>query len=281
VLTHNRCDELDATLRQLESLPEAPEIVVIDNGSSDGTAEMVRARHPQAIYVRLERNIGAAARNVGVCLCDHPYVALCDDDTWWEPGSLRRAADLLDAHPALAVVTARVLVGADERLDPACTPMAESPLDAPAGLPGKPLLGFLAGASMVRRSAFVAAGGFEPRLFLGGEEELLAYDLAAAGWQLSYVDHLTVHHFPSPARDARARRRMLARNRVWVVWLRRPLPSALAETLRLLRRGLHDADARLALLDAARGLPWALRHRRALPRTIERGIRQLEQAGFR
>ncbi len=280
VLTHNRCDELDATLRQLEALPEKPEIVVVDNASRDGTAQMLRAHHPEASCIRLQRNLGAAARNVGACLCDRPYVALCDDDTWWEPGSLHRAADLLDAHPALAVVTARVLVGEDDRLDPACTPMAESPLAAPPGLPGKPLLGFLAGASMVRRAAFIAAGGFEPVLFLGGEEELLAYDLVAAGWQLAYVDELIVHHFPSHVRDAGARRRVLARNRVWVAWLRRPLLSATTETLRLLWRSVHDAGARRALLGVAHGLPWALRHRRVLPRAGERGIRQLERAGF-
>src|SRR5438874_7851322 len=119
--------------------------------------------------MRLDANLGAAARNVGVWLCDRPYVALCDDDTWWEPGGLRRAADLLDAYPGLAVVTAKLLVGPSEDLDAVSQRMAASPVRWPTALPGAPLLGFLAGASVVRRAAFLRAGGFERRLFLGGE----------------------------------------------------------------------------------------------------------------
>jgi hypothetical protein len=85
----------------------------------------------------MERNIGAAARNAGVQKSDTPYVALCDDDTWWAAdGSLRRAADVLDTHDQVAVVTAQVLVGPDQREDPACALMAKSPLHRPAGFPG-------------------------------------------------------------------------------------------------------------------------------------------------
>jgi hypothetical protein len=119
-----------------------------------------------------------------VCHVDTPYVALCDDDTWWDPGDLGRAADLLRTHPRLAIITARVLIGPEERPDPACRIMEQSPLPREPGMPGPVLLGFLAGASVVRHSAFLKAGGFAPHLSIGGEEELLATDLAAAGWWL-------------------------------------------------------------------------------------------------
>src|SRR5205807_3226697 len=140
------------------------------------------------------------------------YVALCDDDVWWTPGSLAHAADLFDAHPRLAVVTARVLVGPDETEDPICRVLAESPVPAEPGMPGPPLLGFLAGASVVRRSALVEAGGFQPRLFIGGEEELLAADLVARGWWLCYVPDIVVHHYPSTQRDPFGRRWHQVRN---------------------------------------------------------------------
>src|SRR5206468_925126 len=153
-----------------------------------------------------------------------PYVALCDDDTRWEPGSLRRAADLFDQYPRLAVLTGRVLVGPGHRLDPTCELMAASPVRPRVALPGPALLGFLAGASMVRRSAFLQAGGFERRFFIGGEEELLTLDLLSAGWELAYVDDVVVHHEPSQAgRDTSGRRRVSIRNHLWVAWLRYPL----------------------------------------------------------
>lgn len=277
VLTHNRADEVTRTLERLVALPERPVIVVVDNGSSDGTAETVRRGFPAVTCIRLATNLGAAGRNIGVEACDRPYVALCDDDTWWEPGSLTRAADLLDAHPTIAVMTGKVLIRS-ERIDPICLFMANSPLPALPGFPGPSLLGFLAGASIVRRQAFQAVGGFEPRLFIGAEEELLTLDLASAGWALAYVDDLVIHHHPSPGRDAESRRRLLARNSLWIAWLRRPPRSALARTLAVIRAGTHSRADREALRDAAGGLAWVLANQRCVSPRLDRQLRQLERA---
>jgi GT2 family glycosyltransferase len=274
VLTHDRRDGVLATLARLAALPERPPIVVVDNASRDGTADAIVRRCPTVDVVRLARNTGAAGRNVGLLRLRTPYAALCDDDTWWTPGGLARAAALLDAHPRLAIVTARVLVGAEEREDPTCAIMAASPVPPLApGLPGMPLLGFLAGASVVRREALLAVGGFEPRLFIGGEEKLLAVDLAAAGWAMAYVDDLVVHHHPSAARDAGARRRLLARNAVWFAWLRRPVPSALRAT----RRVLRERAGRRGCVNALRGLGWVLRDRRVAPPQVEGALRRLDE----
>ena len=118
MLTYNRLEEASRSLTHLAALPERPQIVVVDNASPDGTAELLPQRFPGVSVIGLERNIGAAARNVGIGRATTPYVALCDDDTWWRPGSLRRAADVLDAHARLAIVTGPVLVGPEEREDP-------------------------------------------------------------------------------------------------------------------------------------------------------------------
>src|SRR5215204_4348824 len=144
IATRNRGTELVGTLTRLLALDEQPPIVVVDNGSTDGTAELVRGHHPGVQVVGLRRNRGAAARTVGARLVDSPYVAFSDDDSWWAPGALRRAADLLDRHPRLAVLAARVLVGPEERLDPVCDQMAHSPLPPAADLPGPSVLGFIA-----------------------------------------------------------------------------------------------------------------------------------------
>lgn len=208
VLTWRRPTELARTLARLSSLPDRPAIVVVDNGSDDATAALVRDRFAHATLVHAPVNLGASGRNLGAAVARTRHVAFCDDDTWWAPGSLAEAANLLDAYPHVAAVTARVLVGPDQREDPTCTLMADSPLDAPVALPGPPILGLLAGATAFRRDAFLAAGGYHPRYFLGGEEALLALDLYRAGAWLVYAPHLTVHHYPSMHRDAHTRARV-------------------------------------------------------------------------
>jgi GT2 family glycosyltransferase len=276
VLTHNRRKEVLRTLAHLSILPERPRIIVVDNGSIDGTSSHVARLFPQVTLISLERNEGAAARNIGLRRATTPYVALCDDDTWWSPGSLQRAADVLDVHQCVALVTARVLVGSEEREDPTCRLMGASPLPRSPDLPGPAILGFLAGASLARRDALLQAGGFEPKLFLGGEEALVAYDLAAAGWTMLYLSSAVVHHYPSPARNIADRRRCLLRNALWVAWMRRPVKSAWRETGRALRLVFTDPLLARGFIEALRGIPWVWRRRQVLNEAIETQLRMLE-----
>jgi GT2 family glycosyltransferase len=278
VITHQRRDELLLALDRLLALPEQPHVVVVDNGSTDGTADAVRGRFPQVELVASPENLGAVGRNVGVARLDTPYVGFCDDDTWWDPGSLGTAADVLDEHPRLAVVTARILVEPGGTEDPIVAELRDSPVRGAEWLPGPALGSFLAGASVVRREAFREVGGFSERLWLGGEEELMSADLAAARWELCYLPALTVHHQASKARDPQRRRRDGIRNTLWTTWLRRPLRPALRRTLHLLRTVPRDRVTALALLDAVRGIPWLVRERRVLPLHAEARFAALEEA---
>lgn len=260
-------DRRDALLENLPRL--AAPVILVDNGSSDGTPEAVEIAYPWVRVVRLPANIGAAARTMGVRLAGTRYVAFADDDSYWEDGALARAAALLDAYPRVGLLTATVLVGPQGRLDPVSAAMAAAPLGHPDSLPGPPVTGFLACAAVVRRDAYLAAGGFHPGLGSYGEEDLLAMDLATAGWQLAYVPSLRVRHLPGPAgRDRRARDRQQARNRLLTAWLRRPVRVV----LRTLLRAVRDADGRAGLWRAVRALPWVVRQRRVVPERVEAAL---------
>jgi hypothetical protein len=205
-------------------------------------------------------------------------VAFCDDDSWWAPGALSRAADLLDPRDRLAAVTARILVEPGATEDPIVEELRNSPIPGPRWLPGPALGSFLAAATVLRTDAFRAAGGFCPRLWLGGEEELLAADLAADGWWLAYAEELTVHHCPSPVRDSTRRRTHGIRNTLWFTWLRRPAPAALRRTLHLARTVPRDRASLRAFGEAAAGLPWVLRERTVLPPEVEARLELLDHA---
>jgi GT2 family glycosyltransferase len=259
--TRNRRRQLAGTLRRT-----AGPVIVVDNASDDGTPEYVEEAFPGTTVIRLSHNAGAAARNLGVQAARTPFVAFADDDSYWLPGSLETAARTLREHPQVGLVTARVLVGPQARLDPVSAAMASAPLGVPDGCPGPAVLGFLSCAAVVRRRAYLDVGGFNPALHVYGEEALLALDLAAAGWRLAYVPALGVRHLPAQGgRDVRARSRMEIRNRLLTALLRRPagvVGRSVADALR-------TPAGRGALLDAARMAPWALRHRRALPPEVE------------
>jgi GT2 family glycosyltransferase len=278
VITHRRRTEALAAVARLVALPERPPVVLVDNGSGDGTAEAVREQFPMVTVVALASNLGAVGRNIGVDRLSTPYVAFCDDDTWWEPGSLSLAADVLSAYPRLAVVNARIVVDPAGYDDPIVAELRDSPVPGPDWLPGPALGSFLAGASVVRRTAFVAAGGFDKRLWLGGEEELLATDLLAAGWEICYLDDLVVHHQASRIRDAVLRRRVGIRNTLWFTWLRRPFLPALRRTVFLARTVPRDSTSLLGAVDAARGLGWLLRARQPRPASVEARLAPLDAA---
>jgi GT2 family glycosyltransferase len=218
---------------------------------------------------------------VGLRAVEEPYVALCDDDSWWAPGALRRAADLFDRHPRLAVINGHVLVGDEQRDDPICKVMAESPVPPQPGQPGRPILSFIACGVILRREAVLAVGGFSERLGIGGEEELLAWDLASAGWQQSYVPEIRAHHHPPATPGRPARREVGIRNTLWTTWLRRPVPVALRRTAGLLKRVPRDTTSLRGVARALAGAPWVLRERELSPPHVEASRRLLDEEQLR
>jgi GT2 family glycosyltransferase len=260
----------------LASLPrhEAP-VVLVDNASTDGTVEAVRAAHPDVTVVPLPRNAGALARTLGAARAGTPFVAFTDDDSWWAPGDLARAVQIMRAHPRLGLLAARILVGPEETLDPVCTEMAASPLGTEPDLPGPSLLGFVACAALVRTEAFTAAGGFDPVVRFPGEEERLALDLAAAGWGVAYVDQVTVHHHPSTHREpGTVRQAGIWRSRVLTALMRYPAGNAARQLARAVRVGRPGWRG---LAGALPRVPAALRRRRVLPAPVMAGVRELSR----
>ncbi len=277
VLTYNRREQALSTLQFLSQLPGGWPIIVVDNGSTDGTANAIRARYPAVMLIRMRRNLGAAARNIGVAYAHTPYVAFCDDDTQWEPGALERAVTLLDQAPTVAALSANVQVGPDRRPDPTCQLMAESPLPS-AGLPGPRLMGFMAGACVMRTRAFSDVGGYWPPFFIGGEETLMALDLTEQGWDIVYAAQVVTRHFPSVIRDTISRQRLLLRNAIWVAWLRRPVVSACRISLRQLGRARLNGALFKVLGASLVGMPRVLRRRRVISPATEHLCRLMERA---
>lgn len=273
-MTRNRADELGRTLEHLSALTPAPPVIVVDNGSTDHTADVVHHAAQQGRpveIIRLSRNEGSAARNHGVRAASTPFVAFSDDDSWWGSGSLTTAETLFDENPRLGLIAARTLVGDEQAEDPFNAVLCRSPLTVSDNSPGVPILGFMACSAIVRRSAFLEADGFSPILQCYGEETLLAYDLAAAGWDLAYIPATVNHHHPSARRiPSRSRRNRELRNRLLTSWLRRPLGVCLHETVEAGKKVVGDPTYAPAVFEAVVRMPRVLAGRRRLPEHVER-----------
>lgn len=267
VTTHNRRVPVMNMLSSLGQLPGNWPVIVIDNGSTDGTAAAVAERFPSVMLIRARRNLGVAARNIGAAYAHTPYIAFCDDDIRWDPGALERAAAILDAAPDVAVLNACVQIGLAHQPSPICTSMAQSPLPR-RHLPGPRLLDFMAGACVVRTRAFIDVGGYWPPFFMEGVEALMAMDMEERGWHTVYAEDVISRRFScGGATLVRERRRI--RNDIWLTWMRRPLGSAWRRTRAQLGQARVKRIFWRTLADVALGMPRVLRQRRVISPTLE------------
>lgn len=254
IITRNNRERLAKTLDRLVRDRSPSRTYVVDNGSTDGTAEMVRRAYPAIDLVALPGNAGAAARTAGAERAVVPYLAFCDDGSLWDDATLARAADYLDQHPRVGVINARVVVGREQQASGA----------------SDDVLCLTPEACVIRRDALLACGGFDPRFEIGGDELLLSLDLASRGWLLRQVDDIVLHRDEPPAASLDPAR--VLRNRLWVAWLRYRSPEAWMFTRKVLSDSVRDGNSRRALFQALAGLPWVIPERRPVNSRLQQRI---------
>jgi N-acetylglucosaminyl-diphospho-decaprenol L-rhamnosyltransferase len=206
--------------RCLDSLraypPSVPmKVIVVDNASGDGTAEMVAAEFPEVDLVACGTNLGfAAATNLGARRGEAPYLLALNPDTAVTESALDRVLAAIEAHPLVAVAGPRLL-RADGSLDHAAKRSFPTPLSAIGhftgvgrreGATGKlaayrapeveagPVDAVNGAFMLIRRSAFEQADGFDEGYWMYMEDLDLCYTLAQRGWGTWYEPAAIVHH---------------------------------------------------------------------------------------
>lgn len=195
-------------------LQEAFEVLVVDNASGDGSADMVRERFRQVRLIALEQNVGfALGNNEAIPLCSGEYVLLLNPDTVVKPGALAALVSFLDKNRSAGGVGSRLL-NPDGSLQTSCYPaptlgrevwrlfhldalipvgvyrMERWPLDTPRPVD------VLKGASLMFRRAVLAGVGFlDGRYFMYSEEVDLCYRVRQAGWQLYWEPRSQIIHY--------------------------------------------------------------------------------------
>jgi hypothetical protein len=194
--------------RCLESLARqelAPaEVIVVDNGSTDGSLDYLRREHPDVRIIALATNTGfARAANLGIRAASGELVALVNTDVLLAPDWLRRTTEVLGAHPGAASVAGKMLsldrpelvydAGDVLRRDGACEQRGRFGFDDGRWDAAGEVFGACAGAALYRRDAVLAAGGFDERYFAYLEDVDLALRLRLAGWGCRYEPVVALH----------------------------------------------------------------------------------------
>ena len=226
IVNFNGGGHLANCLRSLESHPPATpcEIVVVDNASTDGSAEVVRG-FPSVRSIQLASNVGfSAGNNAGIRATSGELVLLLNNDTVVPAGAIDRLVAALDAHPAAGVAGPRLVDQqglAELSFGAMITPLGELRQKVITGLHRRGFgpvrrwvehatrrqqhVDWVSGACLLaRRSVAEAAGLLDERFFLYTEDVDFCASVRAMGWKILFTPAAEIVHLRGQSRASAA-----------------------------------------------------------------------------
>lgn len=219
VLSYNRWSALRSTLDSLRADPTVraagrdAAIVVVDNGSTDGTPEKLAAEYAGVRVIAMDSNLGVDAFNVAVGMCESELVLVLDDDATVVPRAMREAVARMMSRPDLGAVA---FLPRHPRTGQAEWSFGERDDVGRWTSDAWPVMGC---ANLVRRRDWVAAGGYEREFFLYRNDTDLALKLLSIGRGVHFDSTWVAMHDTAAgagARKSASWHRLATRNWVWV-----------------------------------------------------------------
>jgi glycosyltransferase involved in cell wall biosynthesis len=216
ITTKNRRGDLAKAIESALDQTIRPEVLVIDDGSADSTADMVRQRYPKVRLDRAEQSLGyIAQRNRAAQLVTGEIIFSIDDDAAFSTARIVEQTLADFDHPRVGAVAIPVI---DVKKSPQVRQRSPDLQGIFANYT------FVGTAHALRRNLFLRLGGYREYLFHQGEESDFAIRLLDAGFIVRLGRSDPIHHFESPRRDFRRMDLYGRRNDVLYAWHNVPMP---------------------------------------------------------
>ncbi|RYY07286.1 MAG: glycosyltransferase [Sphingobacteriaceae bacterium] len=196
IATNNRKNEVLSTIAQTKELTKSDhnnyEIVVIDNASTDGSADAIKSNYNGVIIIDNQTNTGVSSRNLGFEIAKGEYLIMLDDDSNIEFG-LEEALDFLDRNPQIGVLALNVVNG---------------PYTSALWTDGQESVGFIGCGAIIRREVYKKIGGIAEWISFGTEEWEYGLRVTNAGYEVRYFAGCHVNHRASIINRSNKRNRV-------------------------------------------------------------------------
>ena len=218
ITTKNRKDDLVKSIASVLNQTSNPKVLVIDDGSTDGTSELVRRLFPQVLIDRSENSLGLIVqRNRAARMVDTPILFSIDDDAVFSTPDVLSATLREFDHPRVGAV-------AIPFVDVNRSPSVHQRAPQAGGIYAA--YSFIGTAHALRRDIFLTLGGYREILIHQGEEEDYCARMLQAGYVTRCGTADPIHHFESPKRSWTRMDYYGARNKVLYAWHNVPFPHA-------------------------------------------------------
>ncbi len=266
-------DSLESIIKTVDNIDY--EIIVVDNGSTDGSQAMLQEKYSQVRLIANRENVGfAGANNQAMEIGQGRYFLLWNSDAFATPGSIQALFHLAETEPKAGLVGAQ-LRNTDGSFQASCTPFPNLwqeflilsglgralygpyyPSRGPQEEKGGQLADYVEGACMlVRREAYAEVGGLDEGYFMYAEEVDWCYAMKEKGWQVWYQPQAKVIHVGGGSSVSTAREANLYRGRVrffqkhygpraanglkWLIYLLTAIKSVVHSLLRRISGGRY------------------------------------------
>lgn len=298
VVTYNGRHLLDTCLQSIRGQSyRSWEVILVDNGSTDGSVQYVRQRYPGIQIIENGRNLGfAEANNIGIRASHGDYIFALNNDTELDAACLANLARTMQSDPSLGMCATKICNFSRRHIIDAagiaiyadCSARGRGRLDLDGGqyAAAEEVFGPSGAAGLYRRSMLDEVGLFDDAYFMYCEDTDLAFRARLAGWHCAFVPDARVYHIYSATggRYSPAKAFLVERNRFWTAVKVLPLPLLVASggftALRLLYQAVGalagvGASGRFVEGQSRLGLLIVLVHAywvglRALPRVLHK-----------